>query len=325
MARRKSKSPARPRFRKTRAVLYLNLFLLLAGGGWYLLQPATRQAEVRLLLGNTLAENKRVNLLDVAWDLYQLYYSPDFVSAPPAAGDRTHLYAGLPEPLPQSGAQISRVLTNTGYVVGYDDNVGAPRWAAYRVADITPLPQPSERPDRFDVDRRTLARIDSDTYTGTGYDRGHLAPNYAIATRYGEAAQRETFLMSNVIPQKHSLNAGLWKSLEMEIATAYPARFGEVWVLCGPVLGNPPAHLGGPGNTHPAIPEACFMIIVDESENRVRAQAFIFPAEPREGSSLSDYLTSIDTIERHTGLDFFATLPAETQTALESTPASRVW
>ncbi|MCC5024847.1 MAG: hypothetical protein J6386_19555 [Candidatus Synoicihabitans palmerolidicus] len=47
------------------------------------------------------------------------------------------------------------------------------------MADITPLPSAGERPERFEVDRRTLARIDSDSYTGSGYDRGHLALNYA--------------------------------------------------------------------------------------------------------------------------------------------------
>ncbi len=321
-SRRSSAIPAR--FRRTRAFLYLNVLILLGGGIWYFLQPPTRQTEVRQLVGNAFAENKRVEFLDVAWDIYQLYYSPDFVSAPPAPGDRTHLYAGVPVPA-AAPAQVTRVLTNTGYVVGYDDHVGVPRWAAYRIADISPLPTPAERPDRFEVDRRTVARIDSDAYTGTGYDRGHLAPNYAIATRYGEPAQRETFLMSNIMPQKHSLNAGLWKQLELQIATAYPARFGEVWVLCGPVLGDPPARLAGSGRAGPAIPGWCYMILVDESDGRVRTQAFLFPAEPADHARLADFLTTIDEIEQRTGLDFLTALPDDAEATLESKRASRVW
>ncbi len=322
---RSRKSAAIPtRFRRTKAFLWLNLLILLGGGVWYTLQPPPRRAEVRQLVGNALAENKRVDLLDVAWDLYQLYYSPDFVSAPPAPGDRRHLFAGVPEPI-AAPTQVSRVLTNTGYLVGYDDNLGLPRWAAYRVADVSPLPTPAERPDRFEIDRRTLARIDSDAYTGSGYDRGHLAPNYAIATRYGEAAQRETFLMSNIMPQLHRLNAGLWKQLEMEIATAYPARFGEIWVLCGPVLGHPPARLPGSARNRPAIPEACYMILLDESDGRIRTQAFLFPASPADSARLGDFLVTIDELEQRTGLDFLATLPDDAETALESKRASRVW
>src|SRR5690606_27274146 len=161
-------------------------------------QPPARQAEVRQLLGNAFAKNKRVELSDVAWDLYQLYYSPDFVSVPPAAGDRAHLYAGLPRMEDSDGLRDAAppLHPNPAYLAGYSETLANPLWVAYRVADVNPLPAPAERPDRFEVDVRTVTRVEPDAYTGSGYDRGHLAPNYAIATRYGEDAQRETFWMS---------------------------------------------------------------------------------------------------------------------------------
>ncbi|MCF3652433.1 DNA/RNA non-specific endonuclease [Synoicihabitans lomoniglobus] len=326
MARRSTKSSRSkiPRsFRRTKFVLWLNVIVLAVGGVWFLLQPPVRQAEVRLLVGNAFARDKHVAPLDVAWDLYQLYYSPDYVTTPPAPGDRTHLFAGVPRG--PDATPAGRLLTNTGYLVGYADSLASPLWAAYRLTDLSPLPDAGERPDKFNVDERTIARVTSDDFTHTGYDRGHLAPNYGIATRYGDAAQLETFLMSNVIPQKHGLNAGLWKQLEMKIATSYPARFGEVWVLAGPVFGAKPARLPGRGRARPAIPEACYMIIIDESDGRVRAQAFLFPSEPVDGISLDFYVTTIDDIEYRTGLDFLADLPDDAETTLESKPASRVW
>jgi endonuclease G len=311
-------------FRRTRAFLWLNLAAVLLTGGWYLFQPPTRQAEVRRLVGNAFEKNKNVSPLDVAWDLYQLYYSPDFVSAPPAAGDRTHLYAGLP--LAVSEARTARLLANRGYLVGYSDALANPLWAAYRVVDISPLPAAPERPERFTVDARTVARVEPDAYSNSGYDRGHLAPNYAVATRHGEAAQRETFLMSNVMPQRHGLNAGLWKQLEMRIATSWPARFGEVWVFAGPVFGERPARLGGKGaRSAPAIPEACYMIVVDESDGRVRTLAFILPQEPAAGAGVEDFLTTIDEVERRAGLDFLAELPDVAEAELEARRAARVW
>jgi len=324
---RKAKPSARLRpFRRTRAFLWLNLALGLVIGGWYLLQPPGRQAEVRLLLGNAFAENKRVELVDVAWDLYRLYYSPDFVAVPPATGDRRHVYAGLPLAVAQNADLAPRLLANHGYLVGYSDAVGCPLWAAYRVADVSPLPAPAERPARFEVDPRTVARIDPESYSRSGYDRGHLAPNYAIATRHGDEAQRETFLMSNVVPQRHGLNAGLWKRLEMEIATAWPARFGEVWVIAGPVFGARPKTLSAPkGSTVPAVPEAFFMIVADESDGRLRTLAFILPQEPPAGAALEDFLTSVDEVERRTSLDFFAELPDAAEAGLETRRASEVW
>jgi endonuclease G len=336
----KSKKPsARLRsFRRTRAFLWVNLFVALVVGAWYLVQPPARQAEVRLLVGNTFAANKNVSPIDVAWDIWQMYYSRDYVATPPAEGDRTFAYGGLPRAARTSERSIAgetpallslptkRVLVNEGYVVGYADAWGNPLWAAYRMADISPLPPAGERPGSFSVDTRTAARISPEAYTGTGFDRGHLAPNYGIATRFGEAAQRETFLMSNIIPQRHGLNAGMWKQLEQRSATSYPARFGEVWVVVGPVFGARSELLPSRGGlTAPRVPEGCFMIITDESDGRVRTLAFLFPQEPGRGAKLEDFLTTIDEIQARTGLDFFPELSAETQAELESRRAARVW
>lgn len=324
----KSSGAGGKRFRRLRVALWVNLVLLAVLGGWYFMQPAARQAEVRLLVGNAFASNKRVSLLDVAGDIYRLYYSPDFVAAPPVAGDRSHLFAGAPRVAGEGDAiPAGRFLRNTGYLVGYGEDVGLPLWVGYRMKDVDPLPSPAERPEKFEVDTRTAARIDSEAYSGSGYDRGHLAPNYAIATRYGEKAQRETFLMSNIIPQKHGLNAGLWKQMELRAATSYPARFGEVWVLAGPVFKRPPGKrlAGRDGAAGPVVPEACYMILADESDGRVRTLAFLFPQEPAAGAKPEDFLTTIDEIERRTGLEFFAELPVEIEDAIEKKRATSVW
>ncbi len=300
-------------------VFWLNVIGALVIGGWYVMQPAERQIEVRKLVGNAFDQNKRVSPWDVAWDLYQLYYSADFVEVSASGGDRTYTYAGFPQ---GPADETTRMLVNRAYVVGYSERMENPRWAVYRVADIDPLPPAPERPERFEVDRRTVSRVAPADYTNSGYDRGHLAPNYAIGTRYGEAAQLETFFMSNVIPQRHALNAGAWKELEMAIASSYPARFGEVWVIAGPIFAPNPRRLGRNG---PALPEACYMIVIDESGGRVRTQAFVFAEDTPTGTDAGRYLVSIDEIERRTGLDFLTDLPDDAEVQLEAQVASRVW
>lgn len=311
---RKSKTKIPRRWRRTKAFIILNLVVWGTIGGWFLLQPPTRQQEVSRLVQNAVQGQKDITAFEVAWDLWQLYYSQDFVEVA-VDGDQRYLFAGTPD----AGDRRLRLLTNTGFVVGYSDALAAPYWAAYRVDDLEPGTAPP-RPDGFAVDGRTMARITPAVYTGSGYDRGHLAPNYAIAVHYGKQAQEETFLMSNIIPQKHGLNAGMWKQLEQKIAGNYPGRFGKIWVIAGPVFGASPARLGG----LVSVPEACFMILVDESEGRVRTTAFIFPQEPRS-DQLGDYLTTIDEIEDRTGLDFFNKLPQAAQQQLEASKASRVW
>ena len=297
--------------------LLANLVVWGAIGGWYLFQPPERKVEVSRLVGNWIDGRKNVTAFEVAWDLWQLYGSGDFVGGATVTvgGGDDFTYAGWPE-----SSRPVRLLKNQGYVVGYSDALGNPLWAAYRVHDVETLEAP-KRPEEFRTDTRTAVRVEPSDYTRSGYDRGHLAPNYAIATRYGRTAQEETFLMSNIVPQRHALNAGLWKSLEQKIATNYAARFGEIWVIAGPVFGEKPAWL----RRRVAVPEGFFMIVVDESEGRVRAQAFLFPQEIPERGDLADFAVSIDEIEQRTGLDFLSDLPDDVEDALEAKRASRVW
>ncbi len=320
MARRASASSKIPRvLRRTKAFLLANVVLWGVIGGWYLFQPPARQTEVSRLVGNYFDSRKQITAFDVAWDLWQLYYSRDYVSGT-APGDKTQLYGGAPVGLGANNGGPLRVLVNTGYVVGYSDTLGDPLWAAYHLRDGAVQDAPP-RPEEFQVDARTVARIEPAVYNRSGYDRGHLAPNYAIAVRYGRTAQEETFRMPNICPQKHALNAGLWKQLEQRIATNYPGRFGEVWVLAGPVFGAQPERL----KRRVAVPEAFYMIVLDENEGRVRAEAFLFPQQTPESGRLDDYLTAIDEIERRTGLDFLAELPDDAENALESHRAARAW
>ena len=298
-------------------LVWLNVAAVLTLGGWYLVQPESRQQEVTRLVGNAFAQQKRVSPLDVAWDLWQLYYADSAVGAV-APGDKAIVYGGVPQ---TGGLVTQRVLRNKAYIVGYSETLANPLWAAYRVVDLKRIPDSPPRPERFETDERTMARVAADDYTGTGYDRGHLAPNYAIATRHGESAQRETFLMSNITPQRQALNAGLWKELEMKIATSYPARYGEVWVLTGPIFGPRPQKLGG----GVAVPDAFFKIVIDETEGRLRTQAFIIPQETPAGSAANAFIVSIDEIEQRTGLNFLHEIEDEAERAVEAQRATRLW
>jgi endonuclease G len=320
MARR-SKRPSLPTPRgAVRFFLILNAAVAVLLGGWFVVQPDSRQREVRRLVENAFAHNKHVTALDVAWDVWQLYYA-DSATGRIASGDKALVYGGAPRAGTTTNAPAFRVLTNQAYAVGYSDALGNPVWAAYHMRDLANLPTPAARPEKFEVDKRTTARVATEDYSNSGYDRGHLAPNYAIATRYGTAAQKETFLMSNVTPQLHALNAGLWKELEMKIATSWPARYSEVWAIAGPVFGAQPKRLRG----GVAVPEAFFLIVIDENEGKLRTLAFLVPQEAPHEADPARYLVSIDEIQRRTGLDFLSELDDTAERQVEQAKASRVW
>jgi endonuclease G len=229
-----------------------------------------------------------------------------------------HLYGGVPLQTADRHGQI-QILNNASYMAGYSDALKNPLWVAYRVFDVPVLnhgPRPS-----FRTDVRTGARVAPGDYRGSGYDRGHMAPNFAIATRYGRPGQRETFLMSNIIPQTPSINRYLWRDLEERIAVRYGRYLGEVWVITGPVFSDPVKRL----RSGVAVPSAYYKIVLDEDGDTLRVMAFLVQSRAPPYTRLKSTLVSVDEVERLTGLDFFADLPQGVQGGLESGPAGRFW
>ena len=228
-------------------------------------------------------------------------------------------YGGIPVPQPVFHDPII-VLTNTGYLVGYCEAKKDPVWVCYRLFKVNSLHAPP-RPQGFQVDMRTRARISQHDYSGGGYDRGHMAPNYAIALCYGEQAQLETFLMSNIIPQISSLNRRVWEHLEQAEIRDYAQRYGQVWVIDGPVFGAKPRHL----RCGVEIPKACYKILVEEEHGRPKVLAFIMPQSVTGTEAPAQYLTSVAEIEKETGLNFFCGLPKDLRDQIEVVEEHGMW
>ncbi|MEN7972409.1 MAG: DNA/RNA non-specific endonuclease [Verrucomicrobiota bacterium] len=212
-----------------------------------------------------------------------------------------------------------KVLENESHVVGYSESMKAPLWVAYRVFDVPHL-EAGRRPS-FRMDYRTEAKVSPRDYRGTGYDRGHMAPNHAIATRYGVVGQRETFLMSNIIPQVPGVNRYIWKDLEMRVSRSYGRYLGEVWVITGPVFTKPVERLG----SGVAVPAGYYKIIADEDGDELRVMAFLVKRGIPPYTRIKSQLVSVDKLEELTGLNFFPDLSGEMQADLESRPAGRLW
>ncbi len=234
-------------------------------------------------------------------------------------------YAGLPRAQSQSLWPFTpawfHVIDPPGFVLGYSEYRRNPLWVAYRLDE--PIRDRSEpRPDQFTVDRWTLARVRPEDYRRAGYDRGHLAPNYAMSRFHGRAAQWASFRMSNIVPQRSRLNQKLWQRLEELEVDVYAALPGPLWVLSGPVFAGAVSTL--PGKI--AIPEAFFRIWVRENvAGEPQLLAFLVPQTVSGYEPLDRFLVSVDAIEAATGLDFFHRLSPDTERRLESTVQARAW
>lgn len=227
------------------------------------------------------------------------------------------IYGGLPNASNYGHPVV--VLTNIGYLSGYCEARRNPAWVGFSINSIT-VGSLGKRPSKFFTDTRTRSATHQD-YTSSGYDRGHMAPNYAVGTRYGQEAQRETFLMSNISPQTKELNQMWWRALEEKEANDFAVRLERVWVVTGPVFNGAVTKLHGGVD----VPTAFYRIILDEENGQPRVLAFLAPQTITGNEPLSQFLSSVREIERQTGLDFYPELPKEVQDRMETVKAERLW
>lgn len=215
----------------------------------------------------------------------------------------------------------TRTLRNDGFMLGYSDLRGNPLWVEYSLTPPPPNAPRLKRLARFSTDWRGINRVGHDDYTGSGYDRGHMAPNHAISVLYGREGQADTFLMTNITPQKPNLNEKLWQRLEELELDQFAKQFGRVWVVDGPIFDPPSERLHSSWRVE--VPDAFYKIIVAPEQKKVLA--FIMPQAVRGDEPLDHYLASVDAIEKRTGLDFFQNLDDAVENRMEAEVDPDTW
>jgi endonuclease G, mitochondrial len=222
------------------------------------------------------------------------------------------------------------ILENTGYATGYSEDLMDPLWSAYYCGPKNVYTVGSREKIAFAADPRipSAFRVSTSDYkrpagSSPTYDRGHMAPNYAIASRYGNQAQSETFLMTNIAPQRSTLNQQTWRYLEAEITDTYAPESNGVWVIVGPVFVKSVTRYNGKA----AMPDGFFCIILDRDEKTgaLRALALYLRQNVMGNHAPKEFVTTIRGVEEHTGLDFFSGLPDEEETALETSAPDAAW
>ena len=170
------------------------------------------------------------------------------------------------------------------------------------------------------------------SYRNSGYSRGHMCMK-SHAWRLGENADWNTHTVLNACPQKQRMNAGVWLGLE-NATGKWADKFDVVWIVCGPIIFNgrtPSEWIGDPGEVKAAVPDAFYKIVVKDAANGgLDVLAFIFPMYGGDdyGSTKADltpYLTSVDTIEALTGLDFLFNVNDEIQKKVEQIVQTELW
>ena len=126
----------------------------------------------------------------------------------------------------------TQALCMDGFAVMYSGVSRTPLWSA-EYLDRKRLQQAKEidREDSFHEESRLpkSMRAKLADYSGSGYDRGHLAPNGNMANR---SQQYDSFSLANIAPQSPRNNRYIWRNIES--ATRYlTQQYGEVYTVTG--------------------------------------------------------------------------------------------
>jgi len=256
------------------------------------------------------------------------------------AGSSVHLLLGAPR---DASPQDELVLVKPQYVVSYNRFRNNPNWVAWHLTagDIGTVGRTQRT---FSPDPQLPAgvyQVHHRDYSGSGYDHGHLCPSHErTATVEDNAA---TFLTTNIVPQRHAINAGAWEALERW--SVDKAREGwDLFIVAGGVWDAACATDRAPSGNVPtegcpsvgrsfdvarrvAIPTATWKVIVVVPQGQglaaVTAATPVVAVEmPNEGEGggrdWRRYVTTVDALEARTGYDFLTGVLPQVQQAIEA-------
>lgn len=220
--------------------------------------------------------------------------------------------------IPKGGK--GEVITHTGYTLSYREEYEVPEWVAYELTRDEVSVQAVDRKDNFREDPMVSTKSASlQDYKKSGYDRGHMAP--AADFRWSFDAMNDTFFLSNMCPQTHAFNAGIWSDLEEAVRSiAYEDE--RVYVVTGPVLTDGPYDTIGENKV--AVPNYFYKVILDYTYPTIKAIGFVLPHENSK-EPLSYFALTVDQVEEITGLDFFPLLPDDEEAKIESSLDTSLW
>jgi endonuclease G len=189
-------------------------------------------------------------------------------------------------------------LCHYAYLTVVDPQAKIPVYVSY-----TLTPQHSlgclPRSDAFAADASILNGAVPSDYAGTGFDKGHVAPNGDMS--WETQAELESFLMTNIFPQLPSLNRGIWKLLETSIR-GWSFQNGQIFTIyAGPLYGAGDRTIG----RGVVVPHGFFKIVINNNTGAVAG--WQFPHAPNQGNlgnDLTKFRVPVAQIESTVGIQF---------------------
>ncbi len=204
------------------------------------------------------------------------------------------------------------------YSLSYSEAHEQAEWVAYELK-ASHLSNTNFKRPYFEIDKAvSTGAAHWRNYKNSGYDRGHLCP--AGDRRFSKAAHDETFLTSNISPQEHQFNSGIWNTLEQKVRY-WAKKYDGVYVVTGGVLNGEMKRIG---SDDVSVPNQFYKILIDTNSGRTKMIAFLMPHKD-SSRPLYEFVVSVDEIEALTGIDFFPQLEDDIENELETSTSYKNW
>jgi endonuclease G len=220
-----------------------------------------------------------------------------------------HLELGTPK-------QSDLVDCRLGYAIGYDNSSRSAEWVAYKLDYVGDANIARTNDFMADPMLSPGNQTTPEDYNEPVYDMGHLANSESVGRSL--PAMSESFYMSNMTPQLPRFNRGLYKGLENR-ERKWSKKRGTVVVYTGPLYEGRIKTIGN----NVSVPSHFWKIIYDV--NSQSAIAYLMDHKPLLTKDLDKYLSSIDEIERRSGLDFLSVLDDQLENKIEGNTQARQW
>jgi len=211
-----------------------------------------------------------------------------------------------------------QIVRHQGYALSYSEAHEQSEWVAYELKKSHLSTTNFKRP-YFEIDKTVkTGAAHWRNYKKSGYDRGHLCP--AGDRRYSKTAHDETFLTSNISPQEHDFNAGVWNTLEQKVRY-WASKYDGVFVVTGGVLKGEMETIG---DEKVSVPNQFYKVLIDTNWGTTKMIAFLIPHKD-SNQPLYKFVVSVDDIEKLTGIDFFPELEDAIENKLEASSSYKNW
>jgi endonuclease G len=212
----------------------------------------------------------------------------------------------------------NQIVTHDYYTLSYNEKYEQAEWVAYELKKSYVRSSNFDRPYFIEDPKVKTGSADWRNYKKSGYDKGHLCP--AGDMGFAINAYNDTFFTSNISPQLHDFNGGVWNRLEQKVRY-WATKYDGVYVITAGVL---QPNLKTIGEEQVLVPNYFYKIVLDNSNGQYKMIAFLVP-NAKSNKPLYEFVVSVDSIEKMTGIDFFPKLDDKTENSLEKRSYYKAW